>query len=99
MQRVERAVADLGGRMHAILRAQGDGGGSARGRCAAGAGGHFVALHVEEVHAGVQRLADQQFESALGGFEFVAFVLHLLDAFEQIRGARLRPGDRPGRAA
>ena len=54
-----------------------------RSRAAGGAGGDFVALHVEEVHAGVQGFADQQLEGAFGGFEFVAFVLHLLDALEQ----------------
>ena len=32
----------------------------------------------------MQRLADQQLEGALGGFEFVALVLHLLDALEQL---------------
>ncbi len=48
-----------------------------------GARGDFVAHHVEEVHAGVQGFADQQLEGAFGGFEFVALVLHLLDALEQ----------------
>jgi hypothetical protein len=44
----------------------------------------------------VQRFAHQQFEGALGGFEFVAEVLHLLDAFEQfaarfvVSGRRVR---------
>ena len=31
----------------------------------------------------MQGFADQQLEGAFGGFEFVAFVLHLLDALEQ----------------
>ena len=35
------------------------------------------------MHAGAERFADQQFEGAFGGFQLVAFVLHLLDAFEQ----------------
>ena len=43
----------------------------------------FVALDVEEVRAGAERFADQQFEGAFGGFQLVAFVLHLLDALEQ----------------
>ena len=32
----------------------------------------------------LQRLANQQLESALGGFELVAFVLQLLDALEEL---------------
>ena len=31
----------------------------------------------------MERFAHQQFEGAFGGFEFVAFVLHLLDALQQ----------------
>ena len=50
---------------------------------AGGAGRDFVAFDVEEVHAGAEGFADQQFEGAFGGFEFVAFVLHLLDALEE----------------
>ena len=51
---------------------------------AGGARGDFVAFDVEEMHAGVQRFADQQFEGAFGGFELVALVLHLLDALQQV---------------
>ena len=32
----------------------------------------------------MQRLAHQQLEGAFGGFQFVALVLHLLDALEQL---------------
>ena len=49
----------------------------------AAARGDFVALDVEEVHAGAEGLADQQLEGAFGGFELVAFVLHLLDALQE----------------
>ena len=50
---------------------------------AAGARGNFVAVHFEEVQPGIQRLAHQQLEGAFGGFQLVAFVLHLLDALQQ----------------
>ena len=32
----------------------------------------------------IQRFAHQQLEGALGRFQFVAFVLHLLDALQQL---------------
>ena len=51
---------------------------------ARGFGGGLVAHHFEELQAGAQRLADQQFESSFGGFEFIALKLHLLDAIQQI---------------
>src|SRR5260370_3927585 len=49
-----------------------------------GAGRDFVAFDVEEVHARAESFADQQLEGAFGGFELVAFVLHLLDALEEL---------------
>ena len=70
--------------MHAVLRAQGDGGGGVGGSGAARAGGYFVAFHIEEMQAGVEGFAHQQLEGAFGGFEFVAFVFHLLDALQQL---------------
>ena len=48
-----------------------------------GFGGHFVIDHFEELQAGLERFPDQQLESSLGGFQFVALKLHLLDAFQQ----------------
>ena len=61
-----------------------DGGGGAWSAAGAGAGGDFVAFHFEEMHAGMERLAHQQLEGAFGGFQFVAFVFHLLDALQQL---------------
>ena len=64
----------------AVLDAQRDGGGGAADQ----ARGDVVAHHFEEIQAGMQGLADQQLEGAFGGFEFVALMLQLLDALEQL---------------
>ena len=65
--------------MDAVLRLERHGGSGA-----AGLGGDFVAHHFEELQAGVQGFAHQQFEGSFGGFELVALKLHLLDAIEQV---------------
>jgi len=62
-------------------------------------GGDFVAFHIEEVAHRAKGLADQQFESAFGGLEFVAFILQLLDALPATHGGSSLPGGRRGRAA
>ena len=76
-------MAGCGGGVDAVLRLDRDGGGGVRSVSPAARVDDFVALDVEELHAGMQRFADQQLEGAFGGFELVAFVLHLLDALEQ----------------
>ena len=68
----------------AVLRLDGDGGGGLGFLDALHRRGDLEVDQIEEVHAGVQGLADQQLEGALGGLQLVAQVLHLLDAFEQL---------------
>src|ERR1019366_4441179 len=80
---VEGAVPGFGGAMNIFLRPDGDGGGGSGG-VGNGPGRDFVAFDVEEVQTGAEGFADKQFEGALGGFELVAFVLHLLDALEEL---------------
>ena len=82
MQRVEWAVPGGGSGMDAVLRAQCYRRGGARWAAAGGARGYFVAIDLEELQPGMERLAHQQFERSFGGFQFVAFELHLLDALE-----------------
>src|ERR1035437_3660981 len=82
VQGVEGAVSGFGGAVDIVLRLDRDGGGGSGG-IGGGAGGDFVALDIEEVQAGAEGFADQQLEGAFGGFEFVAFVLHLLDALQE----------------
>ena len=83
MQRVNGTVARRRGRMHAVLRTQGDGRRRRDAPLPPATRRDLVALHIEEVHARMQRFAHQQLEGALGGFQFVAFVFHLLDALQQ----------------
>jgi hypothetical protein len=95
VQRVERAVPGGGGGVHAVLVRSV----TVAVLCvagAAGARGHFVAVHIEEVHARIERLAHQQLEGAFGRFQLVAFVFHLLDALQQFAaGIFVRRSARP----
>ena len=50
----------------------------------------FVTLDFEELDAGLQRLADEELEGAVGGFEIVALVFGLFDAFDAVRGGPRR---------
>src|SRR5947199_3170019 len=77
-------MTGLGGRMHSILGPESDTGGGVGGPVAVGARGDLVAIHVEELQSGMEGFANEQLERALGGFELVAFILHLLDALEQL---------------
>jgi hypothetical protein len=95
MQRMERTIAGGGGGVHAILGTHGDvgrGAGVARG---GRFGGDLVAFHFEEMHAGIQGFADEQFEGALRGFQFATLVFQLLDALEQLAAGAFPDGDRP----
>src|SRR5207244_2207722 len=83
VERMHGTLASGSCRVHAILRAYVDGGGRSRSYRTGRLRRNFVAFDVEEMQARMQRLADQQLESSLGGLEFVAQVLHLLDALEQ----------------
>ena len=46
--------------------------------------GDVVVHHFEDTPAGMQRLANQQLEGAFGGFQFVALMLQILDALQQL---------------
>ena len=72
-----------GGGVDAVLHAQRNRGGGA----AHHARGHVVADDFEQVQTGMQRLPHQQFKRALGGFEFVALILQVLDALQQMAAA------------
>src|ERR1035438_1901081 len=80
---VEGAVTGFGGAVDIVLRPDRDGGGGSGG-VGGGPGRDLVAFDVKEVQTGAEGLADEQFAGALGGFELVAFVLHLLDALEEL---------------
>src|ERR1035438_1195424 len=85
---VEGAVTGFGGAVDIVLRPDGDGGGGSGGG-GGGPGRALVAFDVEEVQTGAEGFADEQLEGALGGLEFVAFVLHLLDALEELAAGGL----------
>ena len=63
--------------MDAVLNQRDRRGGAAEGAWS------FVAHHFEQLQPGMQRFTDQQLERSFRGFDFVALVLHLLDAFQQ----------------
>src|ERR1019366_10042553 len=65
VQRVEGAVSGFGGAVNIVLRSHRDGGGG-DGGAAGGAGRDFVALHVEEVHAGAEGFAHRLEERGVG---------------------------------
>src|ERR1035437_4547906 len=79
---VEGAESGFGCGVDIVLRLDRDGGGGSGG-VGGRPGRDFVAFDIEEVQAGAEGFADQQLEGAFGGFEFVALVLQLLDAFEE----------------
>src|ERR1017187_6106712 len=83
VQGVEGAVPGFGGAVNIVLRPDRDGGGGSGG-VGGGPGRDLVAFDVEEMQTGAEGFANEQLEGAFGGFELVAFVLHLLDALEEL---------------
>ena len=73
MQSVEGTLAASGGGVYAILGTHGNVGGRSGVARAGSLGDHLVSFHLEEVRARIQDFADQQLESAFGGFELIAF--------------------------
>ena len=87
IESVNRALPVRGLDTVAAARADADGGRGARRFGAPAHNHHLIALHVEKLHARIQRLADEEFEGAVRRFEIVALVLGFLHTIHQ-RAAR-----------
>ena len=79
VERVDRAVAVSRFNVIACASADAHGGGGAGLLLPAADDHDFVSLNVEELRARIERLADEELERPIGGFEVIALVLGFLD--------------------